>query len=211
VNGVSLGKKNTLPSHRSTWRVKLRPGLNSLVARGTKAGAAIMDEATIKWIDPADMSDIGINAGATFEYIHETGSIWQADRPYTPGGWGYTGDASKGISNLRNIFGTGLDAVAQTAREGTFGYRFDAADGEYDLELWFAELKNIKAGERVFDVLVNENKVISSLDLVKEAGQFSILKRKFRVSARDHSGIWIKFEPINGQPILSGLRLMRIK
>lgn len=211
VNGVSAGRKNTLPSHGSTWNVTFRPGLNSLVARGTKAGAAITDEATVKWIDPADMSDIGINAGATFEYIHETGSMWHADRPYTPGGWGYTGDASKVISNLRNILATDLDAVAQTAREGTFEYRFDVADGEYDLELWFAELKNIKTGERVFDVLINGNKAIASLDLVKEAGPFTILKRKFRISARDQSGLKIAFEPIKGQPILSGLRLLRIK
>lgn len=210
VNGASVGKKNTQKSGRAIWNVSFRPGVNTLIARGTKNGVEFTDEFKIRWIDPVEMSNIGVNLGSSFEYIHETGSMWHADRPYAPGGWGYVGEASKEIVNLRNIFGTDMDAVAQTGREGVFSYRFDAADGEYDLELWFAELKNFKNDERVFDVLVNGDKLIASLDPVKEAGNFTLLKRKFRVSARNRSGIRIDLRPIKGQPILNAVYLMRI-
>src|SRR5688572_7605599 len=210
LNGVSLGKKSGNSSRKITWTVRFRPGPNSFTARGTREGVSITDSAEVRWIDPAAMDNIAVNAGSNAEYIHDTGSVWHADQPYRPGGWGFIGEGSKSAENLRNIFGTEEDAVAQSAREGAFGYRFDVLDGEYEIGLWFIELKNVKPGERVFDVSINGNKVITGMDLAKEAGPFTLLSRKFRVSARDKGGIKIDLQPVTGQPIISGLRVRRI-
>lgn len=209
-NGVLLGKKSVGPSRKVTWDVNLRPGVNAFAARGTRNGQLTTDHAEITWLDPASMTDIAVNAGSNVEYVHETGSLWQADQAYTPGSWGFTGNRSKEASNLRNIVGTEQDAVAQTAREGSFGYRFDVADGEYEIELWFAELKNAKAGERVFDVSIDGSQKISGLDLAKEVGPFTLLSRKFRLSTRDNRGISVDLQPVTGQPIVSGLRVRRM-
>ena len=209
-DGSPLGKKSSGASRKITWDVKLRPGINSLAARGSRDGKLITDLAEITWIDPSGMTDIAVNAGSNVEYVHETGSLWQADRAYTSGSWGYTGSASKEASNLRNIFGTDQDAVAQTAREGVFGYRFDVADGQYEVELWFVELKNTKPADRVFDVSINGTKAVSGLDLAKVVGPFTLLSRKFRVSARDKKGITIGSQAVIGQPIISGLRVRQI-
>lgn len=210
-DGTALGKKSVGASRKVTWDLKLRPGINSLAARGVRNGKSINDLAEITWIDPAAMTDIAVNAGSNVEYVHETGSLWQADRAYTPGSWGFTGNASKEASNLRNILGTEQDAVAQTAREGSFGYLFDVPDDEYDIELWFVELRNAKPGDRVFDVSINGSKVIAGLDLAREVGPFTLMSRKFRVSAREKSGIRIDLQPVTGQPIISGLRVGRIR
>lgn len=210
VNGVPLGKKSGGPTRKITWTVKFRLGENSLTARGVRGNYSVTDSAEIRWIDPAAMTDIAVNAGSNAEYIHETGSLWQPDRVYAPGGWGYVGSGSKESSNLRNVFRTDQDAVAQTAREGAFGYRFDVADGEHEIELWFVELKAAKAGERVFDVSINGDKVITGLDIAKEAGPFTLLSRKFRLPARDKGGIKIDLRPVTGQAIISGLRVRRI-
>lgn len=210
LNGVSLGKKPAGPSRKTAWDIRFRQGVNSLAARGARDGQIVADLAQITWLDPAGMADIAVNAGSNAEYIHETGALWQADQAYRPGSWGYTGSGSKEVSNLRNILGTDQDAVAQTAREGAVGYRFDRADGEYEIELWFAEVKAAKPGDRVFDVAINGTKRISGLDLAKAAGPFALLSRKFRLSVRDKSGISIELRPIAGQPIISGLRIRRI-
>lgn len=208
-DGTSLGKKSAGASKKITWEIKLRQGANSFAARGTRNGRSITDLGEITWSDPAAMTDIAVNAGSNAEYVHETGSLWQADRAYAPGSWGFTRNSSKEASNLRNIFATEQDAVAQTAREGSFGYRFDVPDGEYEIELWFAELKNVKSGERVFDVSINGINTISGLDLMNEVGPFTLLSRKFRVSVRDKSGITLDLQPVKGQPIISGLRVHR--
>ncbi len=210
-DGAPIGKKSVGPLRKASWDIKLRPGVNSLAARGSRGGQLVSDLAEITWRDPAAMTDIAVNAGSNAEYIHETGELWQADRVYAPGGWGYVGGGSKASENLRNIFGTEQDAVAQTAREGTFyGYRFDVPDGQYELELWFAELRNAKPNERVFDVSINGRKLINILDLAKEAGPFTLLSRKFRLTATDGTGITVDLQPVIGQPIISGLRVRRI-
>lgn len=210
ANGRSLGKKRPSAPGRFTWKVAFRRGSNILSARGIKGGISVTDEAKVMWIDPDDMADIAINAGSNAEYVHQTGSLWQADRAYVSGKWGYVGGNSKEVVNLRNILGTDQDAVAQTAREGSFAYRFDVADGEYDVELWFTELKPAKPGDRIFEVRINDARAIGSLDLAKEAGPFTVLARRFRVSARSRGGIRIDLRPVIGQPIISGLRVRRI-
>lgn len=210
LNDVSLGKKSGGALRMITWVVNFRPGMNSITARGVRGGVSITDAAEVRWIDPAVMTDVAVNAGSNAEYIHETGSFWHSDQSYRAGGWGYFGEGSKSAENLRNIFGTEQDAVAQTAREGTFGYRFDVADGEYEIELWFAELKNAKPGERVFDILINGGKVMAGLDLAKEAAPFTLIERKFRVSARNKGGIRIELQPVKGEPMVNGLRVHHI-
>lgn len=209
LNGKSLGRKRSGSSRKITWDVKFRTAQNSLFVRGGLENS-ITDAAEIRWIDPAGMSDVSVNAGSNAEYVHDTGSLWQADRAYSPGGWGFVGSDSKETANLRNILGTDEDAVAQTAREGSFAYRFDVAAGEYEIELWFAELKDVKPGERVFDVSINDVKVVKALDLAKEARPFTLLVRKFRIPVRDRNEIMVKLEQIAGQPIISGLRIRKI-
>lgn len=211
LNGLSLGKKASGTARKISWDIKFRKGANALVARGFRNGLSITDSVQVEWIDPADMNSIAVNAGSNAEYVHETGELWQADRAYSPGGWGYVGGGSKVSENLRNIFGTEQDAVAQTAREGTFyGYRFDVPNGEYALELWFTELRNAKPNERVFDVSINGRKSIDILDIAKEAGPFTLLSRKFRLTATDGTGITVDLQPVIGQPIISGLRLRKL-
>ncbi len=209
LNGKSLGKRRGGTTRKLSWPVTFVPGPNALLVRGgTKL--AITDAATVTWKDPADMTAISVNAGSNAEYIHETGELWQADQTYKKGSWGFIGESSKPAENLRNIFGTDQDAVAQTAREGKAAYRFDVDDGDYEVELWFAELKNIIPGERVFDVVVNEKVMLAGLDLAKERSPFTLYREKFRISARDAQGITVDLRPIKGQALINGLRIRKI-
>jgi hypothetical protein len=73
--------------------------------------------------------------------------------------------------------GTGRPIVAkkdselfQTERWGNdFSYVFPVPPGEYRVTLRFAETWLKKPGERVFDVLINGEKVLSNLDILHEA------------------------------------------
>jgi hypothetical protein len=80
----------------------------------------------------------------------------------------------------------------------------------YRLVLHFAELSDVRPGERVFDVLVQGRRAIGDLDVVREAGG------RYRAVSREVSGIEadasirLEFQPKAGTlpPILNGIELL---
>jgi Malectin domain len=90
-------------------------------------------------------------------------------------------------------------------REGLKTYKFDAPDGEYEIELRFTEPKFKEIGQRVFDIKINGEMKIEKLDLVKEAGMFSAFTKQLRVIAKNMNGIEISFTAHKEQPILTAI------
>ena len=94
-------------------------------------------------------------------------------------------------------------------QEGLSGYRIDVPDGEYEVDLLFAETKFETAGSRVFDVKANGELIIESLDLAKEVGRNRIFSKRQRIKAVN--GLVIEFGLHVGEPILSGIRISRLQ
>ncbi|HZB47669.1 MAG TPA: carboxypeptidase regulatory-like domain-containing protein, partial [Mycobacteriales bacterium] len=132
----------------------LAPGVHEgTVQITTNAGRQPVVEIPVTLVVPAYRQGVNAGGGA---YTDGAADPWAADRPYTPGGYGYVGTGAE-RSTTRGIAGTTDDALYQTQREGTGGYRFDALPaGTYAVDLDFAELRaGLPAGRRVFDVTVN--------------------------------------------------------
>jgi hypothetical protein len=95
------------------------------------------------------------------------------------------------------------------ARQNMFEYRCDGlVNGTYTVELNFAELINNKPNKRLFDVIIEGNLVLPSLDINLEAGNFAALNKTFTVTVTDgvlnirfitHTGF--------GKPIVNALRV----
>ena len=128
-----------------------------------------------------------VDCGADTDYLDTSDRLWRADRTYTDGGWGYVGyaDPYATTSNISNA--TGLVKVYQTARYGdAFGYQFDLPNGEYDVELHFAELYHKVAGRRVFDVMIEGQTKLDDLDIRAAAGDwFRAYVRSFTITVTD--------------------------
>ncbi len=211
-NGVSLGRKKPDEIKKASWEATMRDGENSFVAKGVKDNAEIVDEAEIFYKFVSVNSDqIAVNVGSNADFIDDSKTIWLADQPYKRGGFGFVGDAAPivyGSQNDRNILDTEDDPLFQTTRENFSAYRFDVPAGVYEVELKFAETRFDKAGQRVFDVFINRQKIIENLDLVKEIGAQRALTKKFQIGAAN--GIVIDFKATQGTPILSGVRIRRL-
>lgn len=96
------------------------------------------------------------------EYVDANGNVWEADRNFTSG---LLFSAEAEIANTVD------DPLYQTERYGAdTGYEFPVANGTYDVEIHFAEIYFEEVGERVFDVLVEGNRVAEDFDLVAETG-----------------------------------------
>ncbi len=126
----------------------------------------------------------GIDAGGGAD-TNSNGDVFAADRPYGPGPFGYLGSSSAKSTNAP-IAGTEDDSLYQERRTGMTNYRFAVPDGTYQVDLLFAEIDNVKAGGRRFEVSIEGELVLPSLDVFAAAGGKNIaLERSFVVNVED--------------------------
>lgn len=69
----------------------------------------------------------------------KTGVTWVADRAYTKGSWGHIGGMS--ASTQTEIACTDDGPLYQTMLKDIEEYRFDVVEGNYELELLFADTR----------------------------------------------------------------------
>jgi beta-galactosidase len=212
-DGVSLGKKTFDNMRKQSWVVPLKPGINSLTARGGTRNRNVVDSAPVAFEFVTIRSDdIAVNVGSNADFLDETGKVWLSDQPYAKGSWGYRGSKTKRVYSStedRNILNTNSEPLFQTMVEGLDEYKFDLPDGNYEVELLFAETRFSAPGKRVFDVLVNGTKILSALDLAGTVGRDHVFRKQVNIDAED--GISIRFAGLIGDPVLSGVRIRRRK
>jgi mono/diheme cytochrome c family protein len=83
----------------------------------------------------------------------------------TPVGKGrFIKEKKEAIANTEN------DLIYQYQRERSTGYLIALPKGEYKVTLQFAEIKRKSSGERVFDIVLQEQKIKEAFDPFKESG-----------------------------------------
>ncbi|KAA8528377.1 hypothetical protein F0562_035732 [Nyssa sinensis] len=107
------------------------------------------------------------------------------------------------------IHGGDFVPLYQSARFGNFCYWFHSlSTGDYFVDLHFAEIINTNGpkGMRVFDVYMQEEKVVSELDIYAVVGANKPLQLvDIRVTVGDDGVIVIRFEGVHGIPVVSGI------
>ncbi|GAV68571.1 Kinesin domain-containing protein/Malectin domain-containing protein [Cephalotus follicularis] len=103
--------------------------------------------------------------------------------------------------------------IYQSARLGNFCYRFDDfPPGHYFVDLHFAEIINTNGpkGIRVFNVYIQEERVLSDFDIFAVVGSNKPLQLvDSRVSVKENGVIVIRFEGVIGSPAVSGICIRR--
>ncbi len=127
-----------------------------------------------------------VNVGGG-EYTDSASQVWQADQEYAPGLtlWGYVlGEAESGsFAGDQPVKGTTEAALYQDERWGMAGYRFEVANGRYQVTLKFVEQFVKGKGERVFAVRIQDEVVLPGLDLIAAAGEpLAAIDRVFTVT-----------------------------
>ncbi|GMY12069.1 kinesin-like protein KIN-14R [Fagus crenata] len=99
--------------------------------------------------------------------------------------------------------------IYQSARLGNFCYCFtDLPPGDYFIDLHFAEIisTNGPKGMRVFNVYIQEEKVLSDFDVFSVVGANKPLQLvDWSVSMKEDGVIVIRFEGVTGSPVVSGI------
>jgi beta-galactosidase len=236
VNGRSLGRKE-VKERQVTFNVPFIAGTNKIKA---VADDGMDEEANIQFkliphlLNSPKFTSLAVNVGSHQYFWDKINHVtWIPEQPYKPGQWGYIGgtvyspDSTKHQGIPSKIEGTINHPLFQSLREGIQGFKFDVADGKYQISLLFAEpgAGNRKtlvydlskaAGSaadhagREFDIFINHQKVISNLNLARDYGALHAVTITTEAIATNNEGLDIKFSPISGQAVLSGIKLVRV-
>ncbi|XP_020217268.1 kinesin-like protein KIN-14R isoform X2 [Cajanus cajan] len=116
-------------------------------------------------------------------------------------------------TNEQIVEGGDYPFIYQSARLGSFCYRFDnLPPGDFVVDLHFVEIINTNGpkGMRVFNVYIQDEKVLAELDIYAVVGANKPVQLvDSRVSVKDDGVILIRFESITGSPVVSGICIRR--
>ncbi|MBA3655808.1 MAG: DUF4982 domain-containing protein [Gemmatimonadaceae bacterium] len=216
VNGTSQGVKSPDDVHRATWEVHFASGQNKVAARGVGGTKTVSDRMEIEFtLRPPRLNDaaatvreIAVNVGGKAQYAQPSGPVWEGDQEYRTGDFGYSGGEARIFDKDLAIKDSPDTPLFFTYHSGIVSYRFDLPDGDYDLQLLFAE-PDAKPGERIFSVTANGRAVVNDLDLAARYGLARAVIINSGVSAKDGQGIDIKFSTRKGKAILNGIHVRK--
>jgi uncharacterized protein YuzE len=116
--------------------------------------------------------EILINSGAVDDYSERnTGRIWEKDNYFIGGGVLF--------KRHYDIVGTVDDEIFHIERHGEFRYEIPVPPGRYELILHFTELHFKSAGQRLFDVTIENSISFKKIDLIKMSG---LIRRAFTIN-----------------------------
>jgi hypothetical protein len=108
---------------------------------------------------------IKINCGgsAELDYLADAGYSKNTE-------FGFLDGTSASYSSSLQITGTDEDIIFQSEKYGMVTYKIRLPNGRYDAELLFAENFFDSLGKRIFDVYLEQNRVIENLDIYSLIG-----------------------------------------
>jgi hypothetical protein len=110
-----------------------------------------------------------VNSGGP-AYTGGDGRTWQADT-------GFTGARTATV--VTPISGTSDPMLYQSERYGDFTYTFNVPNGTYNVVLKFAEIYWNSPGQRVFNVSINGQHVLTNFDILANVDKDTALDKSF--------------------------------
>ncbi len=147
-------------------------------------------------------SDIRINSGAGI-FTDSSGDVWRADQFFTGGST---------FSNSNNIQNTPDDPLYRSERFGNFVYNIPIANGNYGVELRFAEIFFFKPsfpGPRIFNVSIEGSPVLVNFNILDETSNNAALSKFFNTTVSDGS-LQLRFATIADNAKISAIRIYNL-
>jgi len=115
------------------------------------------------------VTPIRVNCGGS-QYTGADGRIWQTDKAYVSGSWGYVGGQVGTDTTPGEVLNTDDDTLYYTERFDNPTYKFDVPNGQYTVILYFSEFYYTNAGERVFSISIEGTPVLTNYDIIADTG-----------------------------------------
>jgi hypothetical protein len=145
-------------------------------------------------------SPIRVNAGGA-AYMDSKGSTWAADSDFT-------GGAVLAVNTT--IRSTADSDIYRTARTGASTYTFTVPNGNYRVNLKWAEDEGKTLGQRKFNITINGSTVLSNFDIIAAIGSpYTAVDKSFRATV-SNGVLNIGFVKGSvGDPTISGIEILQ--
>jgi hypothetical protein len=114
-------------------------------------------------------------------------------------------DGSVRLFSGLEIGGTDEDEVYQSEKYGMVTYKTRVPNGLYKIKLMFAENYFTSAGKRIFDVTLEQNKVLTNLDIYNQVGMNNAYEVEFDGITVQDGILDIYFESKLDNAVISGI------
>jgi hypothetical protein len=142
-------------------------------------------------------------------------NVWIADQAYTPGSFGYSGNSAAGyVANAISGVCSSVYPLYQRERystaSGGYSYLFDCAPGLYETTLLEAETYWSATGQRVFNVFLQGQQVLTNFDIFAKAGGQNIPITRVFTSVVSSTQLEMDFIPVTDNARASGIQVRKI-
>jgi hypothetical protein len=126
----------------------------------------------------------------------------------------FTGGATASVTNAINTSGVtnaAPQAVYQSNRYGNFSYAVPGltAGATYTVRLHFAETFWTAAGQRIFNVSINGNQVLTNFDILGTAGaEYKAVVEQFTTAADSTGKITLQFTTVKDNAQVNGIEIL---
>lgn len=229
MDSKSFGKKE-IKNSSVTFDIPFTQGSHSFRATGYFQGKEVEDGMNIAFqAIPARLTndyllhqELAINVGSNCFFTSEESNLtWIPDQPYKKGTWGYIG--GKRTDTHSEVINTTDGPLFQYLCKQIEAYRFDVAQGTYEIELLFADIfksKNpslyllgkdgeVSNQDNAFAISINENKVEDEFTPSAYGGHFNAVRRKYIVHC-DSDHLEVRFQTLRGETFLNGIKLRKL-
>ena len=146
-----------------------------------------------------------ISAGETnpsFGFVDSYNGFWTSDAYFT-------GLSTPAAHVARKVSQTFDDSIFRTQRHGTnIQYAIPVPSGEYKVTLFMAEMSLRRAGQRVFDIVMEGAVVRRDFDMIRTAGRRRAIMVEEDTTVTDGT-LNIELSPKIGTPTIAGIKVVR--
>jgi len=102
----------------------------------------------------------------------------------------------------------GLFLSQRFANRSQLVYEFPVESGRYEVRLYFADVESTGRGQRIFDILVNDEPVLSGYDIFADVGRATATMKPFTVETTGR--LTVALREVEGNPAISALEIVDI-
>ena len=212
----------TLASGTTNWTYSLNTqgllnGLHTISARATDGSSNVspIPSVTVRVINVPGSYLSRISPGNPSNVTDCAANVWIADQAYATGSFGYTGNSAAGyVANTISGVCASVYPLYQRERystaSGGYSYLFDCPPGIYETTLLEAETYWSSAGQRVFNVFLQGQQVLTNFDVLATAGGMNIPVTRVFTSLVSGTQLEMDFIPITDNARASGIQMRKI-
>jgi hypothetical protein len=155
-----------------------------------------------------------ISAGNPSSVTDCVNNVWVADQAYAPSSFGYSGGANGYIANVISNVCAAEYPLYQRERystsSGGFRYLFDCPVGVYEITLLEDETYWNATNQRVFNVFIEGQQVLTNFDIYAAAGGMNLAVTKVFTNAVSDAQLEILFSSLVDNARAAGIQVRKI-